>query len=149
MLADRFGLTLLILYPFLLSVSTEGRNFLNFDHRGSSSPGHGEELTACGRPPFPLSVSTDWGNFLSIDHRGSSAAGDAPELARRRRPPGVDKGAHPLMFIPALAACTAKRMKTEGFRTLRVLPPGGPPQRVSSGPFPGAEPHVFCERQNP
>ena len=47
--------------------------------------------------------------------------------ARRRRPPGVDKGAHPLMFIPALAACTAKRMKTEGFRTLRVLPPGGPP----------------------
>ena len=57
-------------------------------------------------------------------------------------PPGVDKGAHPLMFIPALAAqgelprrgkrgppggCTAKRMKTEGFRTLRVLPPGGPP----------------------
>ena len=105
-------------------MSTEGRNFLNFDHRGSSSPGHGEELTACGRPPFPLSVSTDWGNFLSIDHRGSSAAGDAPELARRRRPPGVDKGAHPLMFIPALAACTAKRMKTEGFRTLRVLPPG-------------------------
>ena len=79
-MADRLGLTLLILYPFLLSVSTEGRNFLNFDHRGSSSPGHGEELTACGRPPFPLSVSTDWGNFLSIDHRGSSAAGDAPEL---------------------------------------------------------------------
>ena len=66
-MADRFGLTLLILYPFLLSVSTEGRNFLNFDHRGSSSPGHGEELTACGRPPFPLSVSTDWGNFLNID----------------------------------------------------------------------------------
>ena len=24
--------------------------------------------------------------------------------ARRRRPHGVDKGAHPLMFIPALAA---------------------------------------------
>ena len=23
--------------------------------------------------------------------------------------------------------------------------PGGPPQRVSSGPFPGAEPHVFCK----
>ena len=59
--------------------------------------------------------------------------------ARRGRPPGVVKGAHPLMFIPALAAqgelprrgkrgppggCTAKRMKTEGFRTLRVLPPG-------------------------
>ncbi len=31
---------------------------------------------------------------------------------------------------------------------MRVLPPGGPPQRVSSGPFPGVEPHVFCERQN-
>ena len=28
---------------------------------------------------------------------------------------------------------------------MRVLPPGGPPQRVSSGPFPGAEPHVFCK----
>ena len=47
-MADRFGLTLLILYPFLLSVSTEGRNFLNFDHRGSSSPGHGEELARRG-----------------------------------------------------------------------------------------------------
>ena len=23
--------------------------------------------------------------------------------------------------------------------------PGSPPQRVSSGPFPGAEPHVFCK----
>ena len=28
---------------------------------------------------------------------------------------------------------------------MRVLPPGGPPQRVSSGPFPGAEPHVLCK----
>ena len=28
---------------------------------------------------------------------------------------------------------------------MRVLPPGGPPQRVSSGPFPGAEPHIFCK----
>ena len=44
--------------------------------------------------------------------------------ARRGRPPGVDKGAHPLMFIPALTACTSERMKTEGFCTLRVLPPG-------------------------
>jgi len=25
------------------------------------------------------------------------------------------------------------------------MPPGGPPQRVSSGPFPGAEPHVLCK----
>ena len=66
-----------------------------------------------------------------------------------KNPLGVDKGAHPLMFIPALATCASKRMKTEGFRTLRVLPPGGPPQRVSSAPSPGAEPHVFCERQNP
>lgn len=36
-------------------------------------------------------------------------------------PPGVDKGGHPLMFIPALATCASKRMKTEGFRTLRPL----------------------------
>ena len=28
---------------------------------------------------------------------------------------------------------------------MRVLPPGGPPQRISSGPLPGAEPHVFCK----
>ena len=28
---------------------------------------------------------------------------------------------------------------------MRVLPPEGPPQRVSSGPFPGAESHVFCK----
>ena len=28
---------------------------------------------------------------------------------------------------------------------MRVLPPGGPLQRVSSGPFPGAEPHVLCK----
>ena len=28
---------------------------------------------------------------------------------------------------------------------MRGLPPGGPPQRVSYGPFPGAEPHVFCK----
>ena len=39
-------------------------------------------------------------------------------------PPGVDKGAHPLMFIPALATGASKRIKTEGFCTLRVLPPG-------------------------
>ena len=28
---------------------------------------------------------------------------------------------------------------------MRVLPPGGPPQRVSFGPLPGAEPHFFCK----
>ena len=28
---------------------------------------------------------------------------------------------------------------------MRVLPPGGPPRRVSSGPFPGAELHFFCK----
>ena len=38
-------------------------------------------------------------------------------------PRGGDKGAHPLMFIPALTACTSERMKTEGFRTLRPLLP--------------------------
>ena len=43
--ADRLGLTLLILYPFLLSVSTEGRNFLSIDHRGSSGAGDAPELT--------------------------------------------------------------------------------------------------------
>ena len=37
---------------------------------------------------------------------------------------GVVKGPRPLKFIPALTACTSKRMKTGGFRTLRVLPPG-------------------------
>lgn len=37
---------------------------------------------------------------------------------------GLLRGRTPLKLIPALAACTAKRMKTEGFRTLRVLPPG-------------------------
>ena len=61
----------------------------------------------------------------------------------------VVKGPQSLKFIPALTACTSKRIKTGGFSSLRVLPPGGPPQRVSSGPFPGAEPHVFRERQNP
>ncbi len=59
--------------------------------------------------------------------------------------PRVDKGPQPLMFNPALATCASERIKTEGFCTLRVLPPGGPPQRVSSGPLPGAEPHVFCK----
>ena len=28
---------------------------------------------------------------------------------------------------------------------MRVLPPGGPPKRVNSGPFPGAEPHALCK----
>ena len=39
-------------------------------------------------------------------------------------PRGVDKGARPLMFIPALTTSASERMKTEGFCTLRVLPPG-------------------------
>ena len=39
-------------------------------------------------------------------------------------PLGVVKGPQPLNFNPALTACTSKRMKTAGFRTLRVLPPG-------------------------
>ena len=61
----------------------------------------------------------------------------------------VAKGPQPLKLIPALTACASKRMKTRGFRTLRVLPPGGTPQRVSSAPFPGAELHALRERQNP
>ena len=88
-----------------------GQAGISFDHRGSSAAGDAPELTACGRPPFLLSVSTEGRNFLNFDHRGSS-------------PPGVDKGAHPLMFIPALATCASERIKTEGFCTLRVLPPG-------------------------
>ena len=36
-------------------------------------------------------------------------------------PTGVDKGARPLMFIPALTTSAPERMKTEGFRTLRPL----------------------------
>ena len=44
----------------------------------------------------------------------------------------VVKGPQPLKLIPALTTCASKRMKTGGFRTLRVLPPGNE-----------------CERQNP
>ena len=46
--------------------------------------------------------------------------------------PGVDKGPQPLMFNPALTTCASERMKTGGFRTLRVSPPGSE-----------------CERRNP
>ena len=46
--------------------------------------------------------------------------------------PRVVKGPQPLKLIPALTTCASKRMKTGGFRTLRVLPPGNE-----------------CERQNP
>ena len=45
---------------------------------------------------------------------------------------GGVKGPQPLKLIPALTTCASKRMKTGGFRTLRVLPPGNE-----------------CERQNP
>lgn len=41
--------------------------------------------------------------------------------ARRRRPPGVDKGAHPLMFIPALTTCASKRMKSCAFPSLHPM----------------------------
>ena len=46
--------------------------------------------------------------------------------------PRVVKGPQPLKLISALTTCASKRMKTRGFRTLRVLPPGS-----------------VCERQNP
>ena len=36
-------------------------------------------------------------------------------------PPGVDKGAHPLMFIPALATCASKRMKSCAFPSLHPM----------------------------
>lgn len=65
--------------------------------------------------------------------------------ARRRRPPGVDKGAHPLMFIPALAACTAKRMKTAGFHTLRVLPPGSAARGKTRKTLAEMDAIHFCE----
>jgi hypothetical protein len=42
---------------------------------------------------------------------------------------GAVKGPQPLKFIPALTTCAAKRMKTRGFRTLRVLPPGSARER--------------------
>ena len=45
---------------------------------------------------------------------------------------GVVKGPQPLKFIPALTACTSKRMKTAGFRTLRVLPPGSVSERQNT-----------------
>ena len=68
-MADRLGLALLILYPFLLSVSTEGRNFLSIDHRGSSAAGDAPELTrlrAGPRPSLPIFVSRYKG-ILNID----------------------------------------------------------------------------------
>ena len=52
-----------------------------------------------------------------------------PQSAKK---PGVDKGPQPLMFNPALTTCASERMKTGGFRTLRVSPPGSE-----------------CERRNP
>jgi hypothetical protein len=42
---------------------------------------------------------------------------------------GVVKGPQPLNFNPALTACTSKRMKTVGFSSLRVLPPGNERER--------------------
>ena len=43
--------------------------------------------------------------------------------------PRVVKGPQPLKLIPALTTCASKRMKTGGFRTLRVLPPGSVSER--------------------
>ena len=37
---------------------------------------------------------------------------------------GLLRGRSPLKLIPALTTCASKRIKTEGFCTLRVLPPG-------------------------
>jgi hypothetical protein len=41
----------------------------------------------------------------------------------------VVKGPQPLKFIPALTTCASKRIKTEGFSSLRVLPPGNERER--------------------
>ena len=43
-----------------------------------------------------------------------------------------------------LGGAQQKIWNPRGLHTLRVLPPGGTPQLVSSSPFPGAEPHVLC-----
>ena len=47
-----------------------GQAGISFDHRGSSSPGHGEELTACGRAAalcFLFSLACIRENFLDMD----------------------------------------------------------------------------------
>ena len=65
-----------------------------------------------------------------------------------RKTPGLIRGRSPLCSIRLWRHVRQNGWKPKGFRTFRVLPPGGPPQRVSSGPFPGAEPHVFCKAKS-
>ena len=48
-----------------------------------------------------------------------------------KNPLGVDKGARPLMFIPALTTSASERMKTFGFRSLR--PPLAAPKAQAEG----------------
>ena len=66
--------------------------------------------------------------------RGWRRMGRGCSAFERKTPksPRVVKGPQPLKLISALTTCASKRMKTRGFRTLRVLPPGS-----------------VCERQNP
>ena len=66
--------------------------------------------------------------------RGWRRMGRGCSAFERKTPksPRVVKGPQPLKLIPALTACTSKRIKTGGFSSLRVLPPGNE-----------------CERQNP
>ena len=66
----------------------------------------------------------------------NSALATQGELPRRGkgRPPG---------------GCGSEQMKAEGFRTLRVLLPGGTPQRVSSGQFPGGGTACFLREAKP
>ena len=58
---------------------------------------------------------------------------------------GVVKGPRPLKFIPALTACTSKRMKTGGFRTLRVLPPGSAARGKNREKLAEMDAIHFCE----
>ena len=66
-----------------------------------------------------------------------------------KNPLGVDKGARPLMFIPALTTSASERMKTEGFRTLRVLPPGSARERQNQKDLAKVVFSHFCERAMP
>ena len=47
-----------------------------------------------------------------------------------------------------LGGAQQKIWNPRGLHTLRVLPPGGTPQRVSSGPFSGAEPQFYARRNS-
>ena len=66
--------------------------------------------------------------------RGWRRMGRGCSAFERKTPksPRVVKGPQPLKLIPALTTCASKRMKTGGFRTPRVLPPGSECERQNA-----------------